>query len=214
MTSVSWPLAEKLDGFSPANPVEVLPNALSPHFLSEDFESNRSGKGKIGYFGHLTNSWFDWESLIEIANKRTDYEFEIIGHSEPEDLHLPRNVSLLGPRTHPEINEIAAEWDVAIIPFRVGKLSDAVDPIKIYEYLALGLPTVSFRMPQIDDYPYTRTVTSIEEFCDSLDFFLQEEISKSEIEEWLGSNTWGDRVDRMLELSVISPNDGITSIGE
>ena len=214
VTSVSWPLAEKLDRFSPRNPVEVLPNALSPHFLSEDYESKRSGKGKIGYFGHLTSSWFDWESLIEIAKKLSNFKFEIIGHSEPDDLVLPENVSLLGPKTHPEINDLAAHWDVAIIPFRIGKLSDAVDPIKIYEYLALGLPTVSFRMPQIDNYPYTRTVDSVQEFCDSLDFFVREKVSIDEIEDWLGSNTWGDRVNRMLELSKIYSDDGIISIGE
>ena len=39
----------------------------------------------------------------------------------------------MGPKTHPEINVIAAEWSVAIIPFKTGLLSDAVDPIKIYE---------------------------------------------------------------------------------
>ena len=46
---------------------------------------------------------------------------------------------------------------------------DAVDPIKIYEYMALDLPTVSFRIPQIDKYPYTITVENNEEFSFALD---------------------------------------------
>ena len=214
VTAVSWPLAEKLDCFSPNRKVEVLPNALSPHFLSPDYIQKRSAQGKIGYFGHLTSSWFDWDSLIEIAELRPEYRFEIIGHSEPDGLILPKNIILLGTKTHAEINQIACEWDVAIIPFKVGKLSDAVDPIKIYEYLALGLPTVSFRMPQIDNYPFTRTVEGIIEFCESLDFFMEQSVPIEEIERWLKSNTWGDRVDRMLELSDLVSRDGITSIGE
>lgn len=214
VTSVSWPLAEKLDRFSPSRKVEVLPNALSPNFLSDNYEWNGEGTGKIGYFGHLTGSWFDWDSLIKIAKLRPQYEFEIIGHSEPEGLKLPGNISLLGPKTHSEINKIADKWEIAIIPFKIGKLSDAVDPIKIYEYLALGLPTVSFRMPQIDSYPYTKTVDGTKEFCEALDYFIGEEVSQRLIWEWLETNTWGDRVDRILELSEHKCEDGITSIGE
>jgi hypothetical protein len=59
-------------------------------------------------------------------------------------------------------------WSTAVIPFRMGPLADGVDPIKIYEYLAFGLPVVSFRMPQISDYPYTITVDSVGAFCDAL----------------------------------------------
>ena len=60
---------------------------------------------KVGYFGHLTASWFDWDSLIEIAKSRPKYHFEIIGHSAPDDLELPKNIDLMGPKTHPEINK-------------------------------------------------------------------------------------------------------------
>jgi hypothetical protein len=214
VTAVSWPLATKLDGFEPGEPVEVVPNALSPHFLSPDYRKKRTDKKKVGYFGHLTDSWFDWESLSNIARLRPDYQFEIIGHSEPENLVLPNNVILLGPKTHPEINEIAAEWYVGIIPFKMGKLSDSVDPIKIYEYLALGLPTVSFRMPQIDNYPYTETVENIDDFCSSLDLYIKAEIDQNEISKWLENNTWEERVGRILEKTDSDSKDGIRSIGE
>ena len=43
----------------------------------------------------------------KIANSRPNYFFEIIGHSEPELLDLPPNISLLGPKNHLEINHIA-----------------------------------------------------------------------------------------------------------
>ena len=106
--------------------------------------------------------------MIEIANKRPKYEFEIIGHSEPEDLIVPANIKILGPKIHSEINEIASSWSVAIIPFKMGPLADGVDPIKIYEYMALELPTVSFRMPQIDSYPCTITVNTVDDFCSTI----------------------------------------------
>ena len=213
VTAVSWPLGKKLDAYDPLSPVQIVPNALSPNFLSQGYKWKGSSKVKIGYFGHLTSSWFDWDSLIEIANMRPDYHFEIIGHSAPEDLELPSNIDLMGPKTHPEINIIAAEWKVAIIPFKPGLLADAVDPIKIYEYMALDLPTVSFRMPQIDSYPYTITVETNEEFGFALDEFVRYRPKKGALKRWLANNTWGDRIDDMLRLSNQQRNDGLALLG-
>lgn len=213
VTAVSWPLAKKLDAYEPLSPVKVVPNALSPNFLSKKYKWKGSNKIKIGYFGHLTASWFDWDSLIEIAKSRPEYLFEIIGHSAPDDLKLPNNISLMGPKNHPEINVIAAEWKVAIIPFRPGPLADAVDPIKIYEYMALNLPTVSFRMPQIDEYPYTITVENNEEFATALDEFVRYRPKKGTLKKWLSTNTWGDRIDDMIELSSQPRNDGLSYLG-
>ena len=214
VTAVSWPLAKKLDAYEPIENVGVVPNALSPNFLSSDYRWKGSSKAKkVGYFGHLTASWFDWDSLIEVAKSRPKYHFEIIGHSAPDDLELPKNIDLMGPKTHPEINKIAAEWNVAIIPFKTGLLADAVDPIKIYEYMALDLPTVSFRMPQIDDYPYTLTVENVEEFCFALDEYIKYRPKKGVLKKWLLNNQWSDRVDEFLRLSKIPRNDGIAFLG-
>lgn len=213
VTAVSWPLGKKLDAYSPLGQVKVVPNALSPNFLSSNYKWKGNSQVKIGYFGHLTSSWFDWDSLIEIANSRPNYHFEIIGHSAPDDLQLPSNIDLMGPKNHPDINVIAAEWKVAIIPFKPGLLADAVDPIKIYEYMALNLPTVSFRMPQIDSYPYTVTVDSNEDFAFALDEFVRYQPKKGALKKWLATNTWGDRIDDMLELANQPRNDGLDLLG-
>ena len=213
VTAVSWPLGKKLNEYDPLSQVQIIPNALSPNFLSSNYKWKGSSQVKIGYFGHLTSSWFDWDALIEIAYSRPKYHFEIIGHSAPDDLQLPSNIDLMGPKNHPEINVIAAEWKVAIIPFKPGLLADAVDPIKIYEYMALDLPTVSFRMPQIDSYPYTITVDNNEEFAFALDEFVRYRPKKGALNKWLATNKWGDRVDDMLELANQPRNDGLVRLG-
>jgi len=193
-SAVSWPLAEKLSKYS-IEKVSVVPNALSPKFKSPDFVKRNTRRNLIGYFGHLTDSWFDWDSLILVAKDLPEFIFEIIGHSEPDDLTVPENVRLLGPKNHPEINEIASRWDAAIIPFKMGPLADAVDPIKIYEYLALGLPTVSFTMPQIDDYPITKTVVDVDGFKKELEWAVNLEVDYEEVDAWLQQNTWEKRVE-------------------
>jgi glycosyltransferase involved in cell wall biosynthesis len=193
-SAVSWPLAEKLSRYN-EDGVSVVPNALSPKFRSENFEKIPERKNLVGYFGHLTDSWFDWDSLIIIANDLPDFRFEIIGHSEPKDLNLPDNIAMLGPKNHPEINKVAARWDAAMIPFKTGALSDAVDPIKIYEYLALGLPTISFTMPQINSYPLTKTYSDIEGFKKGLKWAVNLDVDMEETDAWLENNTWERRVE-------------------
>ena len=195
---VSRPLQAKLAGLTATRPVMLSPNAYDPQFLADAYAHRPSKRIKVGYFGHLTDRWFDWESLIWIARQRPEITFEIIGHGAPENLDLPPNVTLLGPKSHPEICAIAAEWHVGLIPFRVGKLSDGVDPIKIYEYFALELPVVSFRMPQIADYPNTTTVESRAAFVEALDHVLQTPPAPPSFHEFLKHNTWDDRARQML----------------
>ena len=172
------------------------------YFFTIAFSAN-AGIGSVTIDGKIYN---------QLA-LRPDYEFEIIGHSAPEDLELPANIELFGPKNHAEINEIASKWRVAIIPFKMGPLADGVDPIKIYEYMALGLPTVSFRMPQINSYPYTLTVDNVPDFCAALDEFSRHRPRKGKLNNWLETNKWSDRVDRFLALSSAESNDGIRTIG-
>ncbi|MDI4667232.1 hypothetical protein K9U40_23355, partial [Xanthobacter autotrophicus] len=38
----------------------------------------------IGYFGHLTDAWFDWKLVFELAVRYSSVRFEIIGYGEPQ----------------------------------------------------------------------------------------------------------------------------------
>jgi hypothetical protein len=86
-----------------------------------------------------------------------------------------------------------------IIPFKVGKLADAVDPIKVYEYLALQLPVVSFRIPQISSYPYTRTVETTDQFVAALDLAVTTRVDGAAVRAFLEANTWDHRIDAILD---------------
>jgi glycosyltransferase involved in cell wall biosynthesis len=101
------------------------------------------GELTIGYFGYLSAAWFDWELIHELAVLRPAWAFHIVGYGEPAGLRLPANVHLLGRQPSTTLGSIARSWDVGIVPFREGDVARSADPIKIYEYLALGLPVVT-----------------------------------------------------------------------
>ncbi len=198
---VAGPLVEKMRSLAPGSRVELMPNAVEADFLPEGYQRQpANGRRIVGYFGHLAAAWFDWDALAEIARSCPQYVFEVIGHSAPQDLQLPDNVQLLGPKPWDQLHEFARRWSAAIIPFRMGPLADGVDPIKIYEYLAFGLPVVSFRMPQISHYPYTTTVDNVSAFCDALDDACATQTDRAVIDAFLSHNTWEVRVRQLLAV--------------
>lgn len=200
--AVSWPLRDKIRAFAPTRRIDTSPNAYDPAFLSPNYHRSPSDQVVVGYFGHLTAKWFDWPGLARVAGLRPEWRFEIIGHQAPENTGTPDNVVLLGPKTHPEICEIAAKWRVGIIPFKISVLADAVDPIKIYEYFGLGLPVVSFRMPQIDTYPETETVSSVDAFAEALDRAVARTVDARSLQSFLDRNTWAHRVDQLMSAAL------------
>ena len=106
----------------------------------------------------------------------------------------------MGAKTHKEINEIAIRWKVSTIPFTITKLTQGVDHIKIYEYLALGLPVVASYMPQIVDYPYTYCYKSHYDFIKSLEKAMNTIVVYKKIEDFLSDKYWEDRVKQTMEL--------------
>ena len=198
---VAGPLVAKMRALALGSRVELMPNAVEADFLPEGYRRKPEAvRPIVGYFGHLAGAWFDWDAFTEIAQRCPQYDFEVIGHSAPQDLHLPDNVQLVGPKPWRHLHEFARRWSAAVIPFRMGPLADGVDPIKIYEYLAFGLPVVSFRMPQISDYPYTITVDSVSAFCDALKKACATETDRELIDAFLARNTWEVRANQLLAV--------------
>lgn len=200
--AVAKPLQAKMQQYTTQNQVRLSPNALDSNFYIERQEKNTDEDKevlKVAYVGHLSAGWFNWEAIIEMATIKPKWIFEIVGHFEPNGLKLPENVRILGSKSHEEIRHLAKGWDVAMIPFKMGELSDCVDPIKIYEYLAMGLPVVSFKMPQIHDYPNTYIAYSNEEFIEKIMEAAKTPFNHKTNESFLVANTWEVRAQQLLK---------------
>ena len=124
--------------------VEVVGNGLHPQVATRTATRTlERGDVTLGYFGHLTGAWFDWRLVAEVARRAPRWKVYLIGYGgEPDGVALPANVTLLGRKPHHELAAYAANWDVAVIPFKPERLAAGADPIKTYEYLAMGLPVV------------------------------------------------------------------------
>ncbi|MBX9789231.1 MAG: glycosyltransferase [Pirellulales bacterium] len=182
--------------------VVLLPNAYEDWSVPIDLAEKPGSADpvRVGYFGHLTPSWFDWGLVAQAARRRPDWVFEIIGYGDESAAPSLPNVRLLGKVEHAQLPSHARSWNVAMIPFRSSKLAAAVDPIKIYEYIALGLPTVVCGMPHLSDYPGVVCCEGADAFVAAVERVGRQRLSDAEVTAFLAGNRWVNRVDRLLEL--------------
>lgn len=191
--AVSKPLTQKF--LSHTNKfIDLVPNALDNDFFTSI--KNQVQRNKIGYVGHLTAGWFDWNALIDVIQALPEYNFEIIGHSMPNYIDLlPPNAVYLGPKDFQEVQEYVKEWKIGLIPFKINELTKGIDPIKVYEYLGMGLKVVSFMMPQILDYPEVKIAYTTEQFIEKIKEAMNEDFNQEVVDGFLKSNTWTSRIE-------------------
>ena len=107
---------------------------------------------RFGYIGTI-GTWTDVDSMIALAQAVPDGSVIIIGPWEvPQPADLPINFHILGPRPYAHLPEYLAGFDVALIPFKVGPLTQAVNPVKLFEYAAAGVPIVATATQELTHY--------------------------------------------------------------
>jgi glycosyltransferase involved in cell wall biosynthesis len=142
-------LAEKPREMNPH--VQLLPNGVDLGAFPEPASQHRNGV-RIGYVGAL-GPWFDAEAVERAARALPDWRFHLAGRVEDPRVaalsSLP-NLETIGEIPFTEVPGFLSDLDVALIPFRDLPLTRAVDPVKLYEALAMGLPVVARRLPETE----------------------------------------------------------------
>jgi glycosyltransferase involved in cell wall biosynthesis len=127
--------------------VDLVPNAVNTRlFRPVDHPTPDDlpvGEGPIiEYHGSLYGDWFDWDALKRTALDHPDATLVIIG-DDSNHPPMPHNVHFLGLKPQHLLPGYLAHSDVAIIPFEVSETTHAVSPLKVFEYLAMGVPVAS-----------------------------------------------------------------------
>jgi len=167
-------------------------------------ERRENSKRTIGYVGALEH-WFASDWVRNAAKRRPEYRFVLVGRPTSPDVQalgsLP-NVELVGEVDHRVIPQYLEQFDVAMIPFAVCPLTLATNPIKLYEYFALGLPVVSSRLPEVESYGrFVYLADNEEDFVNRLDLAAQESAPdlRDERRAVARSESWQSRSQLILE---------------
>lgn len=111
----------------------------------------RSGPVELLYFGTIA-PWLDWDALRSLTQTCPEVSLRLVG---PLDGAPPTNIPRLRAEpavTHRDLARVAGSAHALLLPFRVDELTRAVDPVKLYEYVALGKPILAAHWPALDRF--------------------------------------------------------------
>ena len=109
---------------------------------------------RLGFFGGLDDYVVDMDLLRRTAEDNPDASLVLVGDATcpMDDLTRLPNVHWLGFRPYSDIPAIGRGFDVALMPWLDNEWIRFANPIKLKEYLALGLAVVSTDYPEVEAY--------------------------------------------------------------
>ena len=154
-------LAERCRGA--ARRIVRVANGVSPAFheacarAEADLSVSALPAPRFGYVGTIER-WIDFEILRLLAHTFPEGSVVLIGPVSCARPPLPANVHFLGAKPHEALPPILRALDAGLVPFRRSRLTDAVNPVKVYEYLSAGLPVLSSDFAGIHEFGSTVSV--------------------------------------------------------
>lgn len=105
----------------------------------------------LGYVGGI--HWhIDVELLEQVALAHQDKSLVLVGPLQMDVSRLQRlpNVHFLGQKPYAELPNYIRHFDLGLIPYVLSDYTKSVYPTKLNEYLIMGKPVVSTKLPEVE----------------------------------------------------------------
>lgn len=147
------------------------------------------------YIGTIAE-WFDYDVIRDSLEQMANIDYQLIGPANRKVEHP--GIVYHGPKPHAELGEAIQDYDCLIMPFVVNDIVAAVDPVKLYEYIAFGKCIISVYYPEIERFDsYVYFYESKEEYVELLRELAKEgfppKYTEEQQKEFLRQNTWDER---------------------
>lgn len=177
------------------------------HELAEADDLKGIPRPRLLFVGYI-EEWVDLELVRFIAESRADWSIVMVGPSNIPSGKLPSspNIYWLGKKPYAELGAYMHHCDVGLIPFKQTRLTRAVNPVKVHEYVACGLPVVSTFLPDVllFEDPAVKVTTSYDAFVDAVETMLEQR-PQPRGATGVQSGTWFEKAEELLRL-VSSPH--------
>ncbi len=144
----------------------------------------------IVFTGAVVATKLDVDLLVALARARPGWSFALVGpvgmgdpRTDVSALANESNLHMLGRRTYEQLPNVLRAADAGLIPYARNELTNSIFPMKVYEYLAAGLPVIATPLPSLEGIEDVAIAADAEGIVELL-------------EEELASDNWQRRLER------------------
>lgn len=203
--AVSHELADRLAGSGRGI---VIPNAIdtATWMVLRPAPSNVSKLPRpLGAYAGTVDDRLDVDAVRSLARSRMLGSIAIIGPIADADvakrLSGEPGVFVLGPMTQHELAGALQSADVCLLAHAVTPLTQAMSPLKLYEYLASGAPVVTTDLPPVRDVDDRVIVVADSDYVAAVATALSMgRLSEDERLRVVQDHSWGRRHEALIEL--------------
>jgi glycosyltransferase involved in cell wall biosynthesis len=163
---------------------------------------------RLVYVGSL-DARLEVEAVRRTALAYPDASIALVGRCPDPDHYaslsdLP-NVTIAPPVDRARLVGLVSAADAGLIPHVRNELTLAMSPLKLYEYLAAGLPVAAVDLPAIASVSPTRTALAhgADDFVAAVDSALAlGRAGEADRLAFIHANTWERRFEHLLDLAL------------
>ncbi|MDR3707771.1 MAG: glycosyltransferase [Capsulimonadaceae bacterium] len=188
--------------------LRVLGDKIAPLPLTSEWK-----RPVAAYTGTLHKDRVDLDLVVEIANRLPDVTLVFVGPVQLDDANrrkitAPGNVVLAGEVAYGDVPAVMAGFDVCMVPHRVTPFTMSLSPLKLYEYLASGLPIVATPVSGFRDYPdLIHLASDADAFAAGIRSALAEPAAQGAARQTLArEHSWDKRFDAIEAVIIESIN--------
>ena len=187
-------------------PAHLLPNAFNSKIFRMGAGTARpsdfpEGNAVALYVGGLWRGCLDWDLVSQTAEALPDIRFVFVGDHRGEGGSLPPNCHFLGLKAQSDLPGYLSHARAGFLPWCSDSVTQATSPLKIYEFLAMGLPVVTPALESLRGIPGVVPASSPDAFIAAVETLVRDGVdgpTRKAMSAFTAQNSWVNRVDELI----------------
>lgn len=183
-------------------PIFWIPNGMNPEHFTRRTEFPK-GAFKGAYIGAMDNR-LDYDLVGELLDKFPKFQLVLVGPIKckaAEQLLEHSRVDYRGVVSTSEVSSLVEDCEIGLIPFESNDFTKYIYPLKINEYLHMGMAVLSTNFADLS--PFKNHIHVVEAFEQAVNVLQNLSIDSGNHRkriEFAKEQTWEARADKMREV--------------